>query len=163
MKTVIVGIGTLILSIFVCLCVQDVKTYQRYNQDLRFVCEELSATGTLYNDKNEFSEGRMVFNQVEANKAIKEQLKSMLRTDDSLSPLHNSYWTEQIQLYTYFVDDSNTAFPYLFTDPITGYTKTLTSPAVIVTINAGVGKFSFPAILSPGPSIRSASHEWEDY
>ena len=79
MKTVIVGIGTLILSIFVCLCVQDVKTYQRYNQDLRFACEELSATGAIYNDKDEYANGRMVFNQSEGNKAIKEQLKNMLK------------------------------------------------------------------------------------
>lgn len=163
MKPFIIGVGTLILSIFVSLTVSDVKTYQRYNFELKYACEELSATGSLYNDNEEYSNGRKIFNQTEAEKAIREQLKSMLTTDDFLKPLHNSYWTENIELHTYYIDDSNTTFPYLFVDPLTGYTVTFTMPAVAVTINAGNGRFTFPWLFDTGQAIRSASHEWKEY
>ena len=163
MKSVVIGVGTIILSVFVFLSVSDLKIYQREHQDLKSVCEELSATGALYVDMNAYAEGNMVFNHDDATLAIQEQLKSLLSTDDSFTPLPNSYWRDDIDYKIYFWDDSNSTFPCLFTDPDTGYTVTLSNPAVIVTINAGSGRFHFPEISGAGNAVRTASHEWQQY
>lgn len=162
MKSVIIGFATLLISIFVTLSANNLKTYQRYNYDLRFVCEELSATGSLYIDMQAYAEGRLVFNRTEADKAIREQLKELLNTDDALVPTAGSYWQDPIVLKVYYFDDSNTDYMSTrFTDPDTGYSQIILHPTVIVTINAGRGRFFFPLVNAP--AIRSAAHELKAY
>jgi hypothetical protein len=164
MKSLIIGVGTLLLSIFVYLSVSDIKQLERNSSNLRYACEELSATGALYNDKTEYGNGRLVFNRTESIKAIEDQLKTLLNTDALFVPLSNSYWTDKIQYKVYFYDDIDLASgPKLFVDPDTGFTQTITKPTVIVTVNAGKGRFHFPAIATTYKGIRTAAHEWGAY
>ena len=44
----------------------------------------------------------------------------------------------------YFIDDSTVTFPYLFIDNITGYSKYVFEPTVIVTIKAGRERMRLP-------------------
>jgi len=92
-------------------------------------------------------------------------------------PVPNSYWSKNIECKVYFYDDSGIckvyangspereeAFTYgdSHTDDWTSYTIVISDPTVVVTINAGPGRFRLK-FLDPLPDIiRSSSHEWED-
>lgn len=54
------------------------------------------------------------------------------------------------------------SYPYSHDDDWTGYNTIIICPTMIITINAGIGKFRLNFLDSFPDVIRSASHEWED-
>jgi hypothetical protein len=160
MKSLIVGLALSILFVSFTIYQQDHNSYIRALESLKYVADECSASASLYFDKSEYAEGRMVFNQSEGIKAIEYILKKGLKLDDSLNPLPNTYWTEQVDYKVYFYDDSNSTFPFLFVDPDTSFTKTISEPTVIVTINAGKPRYRL-SFITASDAIRSSSYEYE--
>lgn len=161
MKAFIVGAAALILSLFCYAFNTDFNLNKHANNELRFVCEEASAAGTLFLEMNQFSTGRIVFNREESLRAIEAVIISMLKLDVNMNPTSESYWQEQISYNAYFYDDSNTTYPYLFTDPETGFVYLVKKPTVIVTINAGKARYSLQFLKNGPDNIRSAAHAWE--
>ena len=143
----------------------------------KYVCEELSATGAAFFDREEYSDGYTIFKTEEGINAIKDQLTSLLSVDSSMTPVENSYWSKNIEYKVYFYDDSGIckvytngsldkeeAFTYgdLHKDDWTSYNTVISDPTVVVTINAGPRRFRLKFLDSIPDIIRSSSHEWED-
>jgi len=176
-KVFIITVAVVILYSFTVVFTQDYRQAQRNSYRLKYVCEELSATGASFFDREEYSEGYTIFDTEEGIKAIREQLTSLLSVDSNMAPVANSYWSENIEYKVYFYDDSGIckiyangslereeAFSYgdLHKDDWTSYNTVISDLTVVVTINAGPGRFRLK-FLDPLPDIiRSASHEWED-
>lgn len=160
MKPLIVGLALAILYTSFMIYQQDNNQFIRALEDLKYVADECSDSASLFYNTSQFGKGKKTFNQIEGKKAIKDILKKNLNLDDTLTPLPGGYWTETIEYDVYFFDDSNTTFPYLFTDPKTSYSKTLTEPTVIVTVNAGKPRFRL-SFLNPSDAIRSSAYEYE--
>lgn len=163
MKAFLFGIAAFIFSLFVWLFCHDYNLNHMYYMQIRTATEEASVAATMFIDPQEESEGRIVFNQVEGNKAIKAIIKSMLKTNDGLNPVEGSYWQDQISYNVYFYDDSNTTYPYSFTDPETGFKYKVIRPSVIVTINAGKARYTVKGVIDETQNIRSAAHEIVGY
>lgn len=176
MKIFIITVAVVILYSFIMVFGQDYRQAQRNSYRLKYVCEELSATGASFYDKEEFGQGFTVFNTDEGINAIKEQMVSLLSIDSDLTPLDNSYWSKKMEYKVYFYDDSGTrkvytngiltsegSFTYPFThrDDWTSYYTVISEPTVVVTINAGPGKFRLKLVDPIPDTIRSSSHEWE--
>ena len=177
MKIFIITVAVIILYSFTVVFTQDYRQTQRNSYRLKYVCEELSCTGASFFDREEYSEGYTIFNTDEGINAIKDQLTSLLSVDSSMTPVPNSYWSKNMQYKVYFYDDSGIckvytngspdreeAFNYgdLHKDDWTSYNTVISDPTVVVTINAGPGRFRLK-FLDPLPDIiRSSSHEWED-
>ena len=161
MKPFIFGLATFLLSITCYSFIHDFNLNKHGMAELRMVCEEASAAGTLFTDKNQYSNGKIVFNQTESKNAIEAVIAAMLRLDGDLKPTRESYWQNQIRFKTYFFDDSNTTYPFLFVDPDTGYTHLVKTPTVIVTINAGKARYTLQFLKNGPDNIRSAAHSWE--
>jgi len=176
-KIFIITVAVVILYSFTVVFTQDYRQAQRNSYRLKYVCEELSATGASFFDREEYSEGYTTFDTEEGIRAIREQITSLLSVDSNMAPVDNSYWSENIEYKVYFYDDSGIckvyangslereeAFVYgdLHKDDWTPYNTVISDPAVVVTINAGPGRFRLK-FLDPLPDIiRSASHEWEE-
>jgi len=162
MKPFIVGAAALILSLFCYSFNTDLILNRHANADLRAVCEEASVAGTMFIYKDQYGNGKVVFDQKESIKAIEAEIKSMLKLNDDFTPTSESYWQDQVSYKAHFYDDSNTAYPYLFTDSDTGFTALIKSPTVIVTINAGQGKYALQFLKNGPVNIRSAAHTWDE-
>jgi hypothetical protein len=162
MKSAIVGIATILLSVFVTVFYQDLKQAELRNFELKYVAEELSASASLFINEQEYSRGRIVFDQTEALRAFDHQIKTLLHLDNGFNPLTTSYWTEKVTYRINFYDDSNTAYPYLFTDPDTMFTYVVTEPTVVVTLNTGKARYRISFLDSTDDNIRSAAHEWKN-
>ena len=121
MKAFLFGLAAFIFSLFVWLFCHDYNLNHMYYMQLRTATEEASVAAAMFIDPQEESEGKIVFNQEEGHKAIRAIIKSMLKTNDSLIPVKESYWQEQISYNAYFYDDSNTTYTHYFTEPETGY------------------------------------------
>jgi len=176
-KIFIITVAVIILYSFTVVFTQDYRQVQRNSYRLKYVCEELSATGASFYDLEEYSEGYTIFNTGDGNKAIKEQITSLLSVDSGMIPIENSYWSKNIEYKIYFYDDSGIckiytngsleseeAFTYgdLHEDDWTTYNTVISDPTVAVTINAGPGRFRL-RFLDPLPDIiRSTSHEWKN-
>ena len=177
MKIFIITIAVVILYSFTVVFTQDYRQAQRNSYRLKYVCEELSATGASFYDLEEYSEGYTVFNTGEGIGAIRDQMTSLLSVDNSMAPVANSYWSKKIEYKVYFYDDSGICKVYtngspdreeVFTygdfhkDDWTTYNIVISDPTVVVTINAGPARLRL-RFLDPLPDIiRSSSHEWED-
>lgn len=161
MKAFIVGAAALILSMFFYSFNNDFNFNKHANNELRFVCEEASVAGTLFQQKDQYSMGKIIFNQEESIKAIEAVIVSMLKLDENLNPTYESYWQERIRYKAYFYDDNNTTYPYLFIDPDTDFVCLIKEPTVIVTINAGKARYSLQFLKNGPNNIRSAAHTLE--
>ncbi len=161
MKPFIVGVAAFILTLFCYSFNHDFNLNRHALVDLRAVCEEASVAGTLFYYKDQYAVGKIVFNQEESRKAIEAVITSMLELDEELNPVQGSYWQEKVSYKAYFYDDSNTVYPHLYVDPDTGYTHLIKSPTIVVTINAGMARYSLQFLKNGPDNIRSASHTWE--
>lgn len=177
MKVFIVTVAVVILYSFIVVFAQDYRQAQRVSYRLKYACEELSSTGASFYDQEKFGEGYTVFNTEEGIKAIKDQLTNLLSIDSNLAPVSNSYWSKNMNYKVYFYDDSGIckvytngslareeSFSYgqLHKDDWASYDAVISDPTVVVTINAGPGRFRLK-ILDPLPDIiRSSSLEWEE-
>lgn len=161
MKQFIITTAMVILWTISTIFNQDFNMLQERFFDLKYICEDAAADASLFYDTEEYSLGRKVFNQAEGIKAIENQIKNSMHLDNNFNPLNNSYWTEKVTYKAYFYDDSNTVYPYLFKDEDTMFAKAITSPTVIVTINAGQGRFRLP-FIPRYEMIRSSAYEWKE-
>lgn len=161
MKALIVGAASLILALFCYSFNNDFAVNRQANTNLRVVCEEASVAGTLFIEQTQFSNGKIVFNKDESNKAIEAIISSMLKLDGNFNTTGESYWQDKICHKVYFHDDSNTVYPHLFTDPDTGFIHLVKAPTIIVTINAGKGRYALEFLQNGPDNIRSAAHTWE--
>lgn len=161
MKPFIIGLAAFILSITCYSFLHDYNLNRHGLADLRMVCEEASVAGSLFYYTIQYSNGKIVFNQVESKKAVEAVIAAMLRLDNGLNPTRGCYWQNQISYKIHFFDDSNTVYPYLFVDPDTGYTHLVRTPTVVVTINAGKARYTLPFLKNGADNIRSAAHAWE--
>jgi hypothetical protein len=175
-KIFIVTVAVVILYSFTMVFAQDYRQAQRNSYRLKYVCEELSATGASFYNLKDYSEGYTIFNTKEGINAIKDQLTSLLSIDSGMMPVENSYWSKKMQYKVYFYDDSGICKVYndgnfereetftygdLHKDDWTLYNIVITDPTVVVTINAGPGRFRVKFLESLPDIIRSSSHEWE--
>ena len=176
MKIFIITVAVVIVYSFTMVFAQDYRQAQRNSYRLKYVCEELSATAASFYDLEDYSEGYTIFNTEEGINAIKEQITRLLSVDNSLTPIYNSYWSEQMQYKVYFYDDSGVckiysngsfereeAFTYGSThrDDWTSYNTVISDPSVVVTINAGPARFRVKFLDTTPDIIRSSSHEWK--
>ena len=177
MKIFIITVAVVILYSFTIVFTQDYRQAQTNSYRLKYVCEELSATGASFFDREEYSDGYTIFKTDEGIGAIGNQLTNLLSVDSSMTPVPNSYWSKNIEYKVYFYDDSGIckvytngspdreeAFAYgdLHKDDWTSYSIVIPDPTVVVTIDAGPGRFRLK-FLDPLPDIiRSSSHEWEE-
>jgi len=177
MKIFIITVAVVIVYSFTMVFAQDYRQAQRNSYRLKYACEELSATGASFYDLEDYSEGYTIFNTEEGMNAIKNQLTNLLSIDSSLTPVDNSYWSEQIQYMVYFYDDSEICKVYYngsfereeaFTygssheDDWTSYNTVISDPTVVVTINAGPPRFRVKFLDAIPDIIRSSSHEWKE-
>lgn len=167
MKPFLMGVATLIFSLTFYLFIHDYNENKLANNELRIVCEEASVAGSLFIDLEEYSEGRIVFNRGQGDAAIRDIIIESLKLDESLSPKVNSYWRDPIKYEVYYFDDSD-ATPELpchsFKDEIIGedIEIIIKEPQVIVTINAGKGRYTLPFLRNLSDNIRSSSHSWSE-
>ena len=177
MKIFIVTIAVVILYSFTLVFTEDYRQAQRVSYRLKYVCEELSATGASFYDQEKYGEGYTIFNTDEGIKAIKDQITKLLSVDSDLAPVSNSYWSKNIEYKVYFYDDSG-IFKVFYNgnlereepfsygsehkDDWTSYNEVIGDPTVVVTINAGPGRFRIKILDPILDMIRSSSHEWEE-
>ena len=176
MKIFIITVAVVIVYSFTMVFTQDYREAQRNNYRLKYVCEELSATGASFYDLEDYSKGYTIFNTEEGIMAIKDQFTNLLSVDGSLTPVDNSYWSERMQYKVYFYDDSEICKVYdngsfereeTFTygdshkDDWTTYNTVISDPTVVITINAGSARFRLKFLESLPDIIRSSSHVWE--
>ena len=159
MKELLIGLAVTIVYTIIMVFSQDYSLAQQQYFKLKYVCEEVSASASLFYERSEYAVGRKIFDQVEGREVIDNQIQTLLRLDDSFNPLPNSYYTDRVSYEAYFFDDSNTIYPEVFTDPDTFYTRTIGDPTVIVTINAGEPRYRLTFIDAPD-MVLSSSHEW---
>src|SRR4030043_1396747 len=149
MKIFIITVAVIILYSFTVVFTQDYRQAQRNSYRLKYVCEELSATGASFFDREEYSEGYTIFNTEEGINAIGDQLTNLLSVDSGMMPVANSYWSKNIEYKVYFYDDSGIckvyingspdreeAFSYgdLHKDDWTSYNVVISDPTVVITI-----------------------------
>jgi len=176
-KVFIITLAVIVLYTFTIVFTQDYRQAQRNSYRVKYACEELSASAATFYDREQYSEGYTVFDTAQGMRAIEDQLTNLLSVDGNRIPTSGSYWTGTLHYKVYFYDDllerkeytdgslTGTDFfsyPHSHNDGWTGYNTIITCPTVIVTINAGVGKFRLNFLDSQPDLIRSASHELED-
>jgi len=176
-KVFITVLAVIVLYTFTIIFTQDYRQAQRNSYRVKYACEELSASAAIFYDREQYSEGYTVFNTDQGIRAIEDQLTNLLSVDSSRSPISGSYWSDTLHYKVYFYDDSlerkeytdgsltgtvSFSYPYSHNDGWTGYNTIIICPTVIVTINAGVGKFRLNFLNRLPDVIRSASHEWKD-
>jgi len=174
MKQLIFGFAILILWTTFNVFQVDNNKYVRYQEELKYHADECSNTAILNYDPIEYAQGNKVFDTLKANEKVKEILKLNLELDDNLQPLPNSYWQESIDYYTYFFDDTGIkksyrngilqeqspfSFNFMFTEPVTGYSKLITEPTVVVTLDAGKPYYRL-SFLNPSNVVRTSAYEY---
>jgi len=144
-KVFIITVAVIILYSFTICFTQDYRQAQRNSYRLKYVCEELSATGASFYDLEEYSDGFTMFNTGEGIVYFYD--------DSGICKIYANGSLEREEAFTY---------GDMHKDDWTSYNAVISDPTVVVTINAGPGRFRFK-FLNPLPDIvRSASHEWED-
>lgn len=181
MKPFITGIALFILLIFMVVFQSDNLNCRLETENLKYCCDEAANSAALicYTDSEirslNYLNGEKIFNELEAIKTIEYIIQNYLKTDAELIPLNTSYWTEKINYTVYFFDDDlkcsvytngtkvdefEFTYPYLFKDKDLQYLKSVGKANVIVTINAGHGRYRLSFIDSP-IIIRSSGYEYQ--
>lgn len=176
MKPLITGIAILIILLMI-LTFQIDNYEMRLEQDyLKYCCDEASASASLFYDEKEFkSSGEKIYIESEGLKAIERIIETWLKTDSLLNPKSESYYTENIKYTAYFFNDNGICnvyknrvkkstfcftYPYLFTDELMIYNKTIGDACIIVTIDAGISKYHLK-FLQGSNMIRSSGYEYK--
>lgn len=175
MKPLIAGISLIIIILIMLVFQADNYNYRLQSNFLKFCADEASNSASLFYDEDKFRSGQKIFNEEEGIKSIENVIKNYLKTDNTLSPLKESYWTDNISYTAYFFNDNllcsvyengiktdsfNFTYPYLYDDIQLHYKKSVAKASVIVTINAG--KVRYRLNFSSKPiCIRSSGYEYE--
>lgn len=158
MKTFIATIALVFMFNLFSIFQIDTDTHRRQLERLKFIAEECADSAALFYDQAAFSNGKIIYNQGEGNKAIVYMLKSHLKLDDTFTPT-SGYWRDKIQFDVYYFDETTVTFPHEFEDARTGYKRIIFEPTVIITIEAGRGRMRLP-FLNIDSSIRSSAYEY---
>lgn len=163
MKPLITGLALIIVFSIFAVFQNDNNTYLRQLEYIKYTADECAATANLYYISKDYHNGKKVFNRDECEKAIRDIIVTNLSLNDDLSPLSQSYWTDKITYNVYYYDDSNTIYPFLFTDSLTGYMSSINKPTVIVTITAGRPRFRLNFLQELNIiAIRSSAYEYQN-
>jgi len=176
-KIFIITLAVIVLYSFTITFTQDYRQAQRNSYRVKYACEELSASAATFSDMEQYSEGYTVFDTDQGIKVIEDQITNLLSLDGNGNPIQGSYWINTLHYMVYFYDDSQVtkvytdgiftssksfSYPYFHKDQWTNYNAIITSPTVVVTINAGAPGFRLKLFGKLPNVIRSASHVWED-
>ncbi|MCT4687481.1 hypothetical protein [Vallitalea sp.] len=161
MKPFIFTLAMLILFSIFLTYQTDNNTYNRQLEKLKQVADECSAAAGLFYDEDSYSAGLTIYNQEEGKKAIEYIIKKNLGLIDEHSPSDKSYWKDAIKYKVIFFDNSNTVFPYSYTDDLNRFTKLISEPTIIVEINAGKPSFRLK-FLQLKNAVRSSAYEYLD-
>ncbi|MCT4596627.1 MAG: hypothetical protein N4A50_01950 [Vallitalea sp.] len=161
MKPFIFTLAMLILfSIFLTYQV-DNNNYIRQLEKLKNVADECSSSAGLFYDEELYSKGTTIYNQQEGNKVIKYVIRKSLKLEEDLTSSPSSYWKNQIQYKVTYLDNSNTSFPYMYSDEKNGFTKLITKPTIVVEINASKPPFRLK-FINTRDAIRVSAYEYLD-
>ena len=177
MKIFIVTVAVVILYSFTVVFFQDYRQSERSNYRVKYVCEELSASAATFYDAEEYANGFKIFDTYQGIRAIEDQITHLLAFDSNGVPVSGSYWTGNLHYKAYFYDDSlekkvytdgsltseeSFSYPYSHFDDWTSCNKLITSPTVVVTINAGPGRYRLNFLDIIPDTVRTAAHVQED-
>lgn len=175
MKPLISGIAIILIILIMVVFQIDNYNCRLQSSFLKYCADEASNSASLFYDEFEFSNGQKIFKDKEGIKAIENVIKNYLKTDNDLFPLSQSYWSEKISYTAYFFNDDlscivykdgvkintfNFEYPYLYTDTKLNYKKTVGQASVIVTIDAGKGRYRLNLSSKP-KCIRSSGYEYD--
>jgi len=130
------GMGAILLSVFVLVTMRIDNQIGQYDMRLKITATHASHAAVNFEDRVQYGEGFIVFNQPESIQAIDAVIKTELFLDDTYNQPHKLFGSPLTYEYLFY-DDSNQTFPYTYTDAVTGYTDTMGGPSVVVRINAG--------------------------
>lgn len=178
MKPLLVGLAAMILYTLFLVFQADNNLYLLKVNEVKATADDCSAAASLYYDINEFNKGKKIYNQSEGNKVIKYLIKNNLCVNDELKPIENTYWQDTLDYYVAYIDDSEyitryhnqkmirkSPFKYgdLYQDDTANYNKVITEPMIIVTIDAGQGRFRLNLLNNDHiQAIRSSGYEYVD-
>lgn len=159
MKAFISGLAIIILLIFILIYQSDTYYYRLECQNLKYCCEEASNTATLYYnlDKND----KKIFDEQEGIRAIEKTIQNYIK--DKNADYIAYFFDDDLQCSVYKngtkTEEFTFTYPYLYTDSQMLYKKTVASPTIIVTINAG--KFKYRIDVIEPILIRSSGYEYD--
>lgn len=105
MKNVMLGVATILIYLIIITTTFDSKMFIMQANELGYVAQELSATGTLFLDFEDYADGNLGLHDEQAMLAIEDQIKTLMRLDDNFQPKENSYWQDQVNFRVHFYDD----------------------------------------------------------
>ncbi len=178
MKPLLVGLAIIVLYTMFLVFQADNNLYLLKVNEVKATADDCSEAASLYYDTDVYQSGKKIFNQSKGNAVIKYLIEKNLKVDGNLDPLENTYWQNTLDYYVAYIDDSGYitryhksnltqkepfAYGTLYVDSIADYNKVVAEPMVIVTIDAGQGRFRLEL---PGnqhiQAIRSSAYEYLD-
>ena len=174
MKSILISAATIIILLAFTVFQFDNDMFMRQQEHLKRVADDCSAAASLYYNQEEYASGLKVFNKTIGNEAIRYLLEKNLNLNSDLTS-KSAYFSQAFEYSVYYFDgnqtmtefkngqlvleNQNTAFPYSFTEKLTGYSKTIKEATVIVTIDAGPFNYRLSFINNP-ECIRTSGYEY---
>lgn len=162
MKVFIVAWAIVILYMSGLVFSEDNYNHERELIKLKYVSEEAAAAAAQYQDASYYKDGKFVFNETEGDKAAAYIIQQDLKLDNNFNPTSSSYWKQKVTYTVQYFDDSNTKYPYLYTDPKGVLNHVITSPTVVVSIDAGKARYRLISNENIPEAYRVAAHSWKD-
>lgn len=159
MKSYIIGISLFVLFAIFTIFQVDYNKHQEQLYLLKYIAEEAAAAAAQFTVVEHYKDGYLVFNQEAGDLAARRVLKESMNLNNSLLPINNYYWVEQVEYTVYYFDDFNTNYPYHFNSQEINFEIIVSAPTVIVIINAGQPEYSLTK--SVPDLIAVAAHEWQ--
>lgn len=173
MKTFIIGIATLVMSVQIWYMTNCVMQLNRNTKELRFAASQASVSGALYIDNDVYQDKIIKFNDDQVVAAVKDIVCKNLELDNNQVPAAVSYWRKPVEITVYVYDDvscreyvngtftreTTFSYPFLHQDAATGITQAIAKPTICVMIDAGKRPIG-GGIMRLSPDIcRFAAHE----
>lgn len=157
---------------------------RHHSYQLKHTAEELSVSGALYFDYEEFSEGRIVFDEQSALGAIQWQLPQLINVDRWVYAQSDE--DPNFSCYVYFFDDRDFYTVYLaekteagvlsefvlvesepripeFNSQVaflrTGFIENVSSPTVVVQIGGNMARKGL--FRGDAKIVRTSAHSWQ--
>lgn len=125
-----------VLFAFIMNIQMNLDTDKTATRQLKNAAELAAHDASLSLNSTNLVDGSIVFDVQQATKNIKESLKFHLDLDDSLNPLSDSLYQDNVTVeYLEFIDDSNATFPFNYYNPQYDIVDTLQGPSVIMVIS----------------------------
>jgi hypothetical protein len=125
-----------VLFAFIMNIQTNLDTDKTATRQLKNAAELAAHDASLALNSTNLVDGNIVFDIQQATENIKKSLQFHLDLDDSLKPLADSLYQDNITIeHLEFIDDSNATFPYNYFNPRYDIVDTLQGPSVIVVIS----------------------------